>query len=107
VIEYNQKKYKCPVEMAMSLISGKWKVLILWHLAEGILRFNELRRIFPDVSHKMLTQQLRELEQDGIIKRKVYAQSPPKVEYSLTEFGESLVPHLHSLNEWGAEYLQK
>jgi DNA-binding HxlR family transcriptional regulator len=107
VIEHNQKKYKCPVEMAMDLISGKWKVLILWHLAEGILRFNEMRRIFPDVSHKMLTQQLRELEADGIIHRKVYAESPPRVEYSLTEFGKTLVPHLHSLNQWGAEYLHQ
>jgi DNA-binding HxlR family transcriptional regulator len=107
MIEHNQKKYKCPVEMAMDLLGGKWKVPILWNLSEGVLRFNELRRIFPDVSHKMLTQQLRELEADGIVSRKVYAQSPPKVEYSLTEFGKTIVPHLQSLNQWGTEYLQK
>lgn len=81
--------------------------MILWHLAENILRFSEIRKIFPDVTHKMLTQQLRELENDGIIHRKVYAQSPPKVEYSLTEFGISLSPLLQSINHWGAEYLDK
>lgn len=107
MIEHNNKKYKCPLEMTVDLIGGKWKVLILWHLAESTLRFNEIRKIFPDVTHKMLTQQLREMETDGIIHRKVYAQSPPKVEYSLTEFGSTLTPHLQAINHWGTEYLDK
>lgn len=107
MIEHNNKKYNCPLEMAVDLIGGKWKVVILWHLSEKTLRFNEIRRIFPDITHKMLAQQLRELESDGIIHRKVYAQSPPKVEYSLTEFGRSLTPLLQAMNHWGAAYLEK
>lgn len=107
MITYNNKKYNCPMEMTMDLIGGKWKAVILWHLSSRVLRFNELRRIFPDVSQKMLTQQLRDLESNGLIDRKVYPQVPPKVEYSLTELGSSLVPVLHEMNEWGTDFVSK
>jgi DNA-binding HxlR family transcriptional regulator len=95
------------MEMTMDLIGGKWKVLILWHLSFNVLRFSDLRRIFPDVSQKMLTQQLRDLESNGLIKRKVYPQVPPKVEYSLTEIGNSLVPVLHEMNKWGTDFVNQ
>jgi DNA-binding HxlR family transcriptional regulator len=101
MITYNNKMYNCPMEMTMDLIGGKWKVLILWNLSSGVLRFNELKRTFSDVTQKMLTQQLRDLEVNGLIYRKVYPQVPPKVEYSLTEIGSSLVPVLKEMNKWG------
>ena len=105
MICFKGKKYRCAMEFTINLIGGKWKALILWHLAEGILRFNEMKRIFPEVTQKMLTQQLRDLEKHKLIKRKVYAQVPPKVEYSLTEFGRSLMPVLYTMNQWGTDYL--
>ncbi len=105
MITYNNKTYNCPMEMTMDLIGGKWKVLILWHLSIDVLRFNELKRMFPDVTQKMLTQQLRDLEANGLINRKVYPQVPPKVEYSLTEIGCSLVPVLQEMNKWGTGFV--
>lgn len=107
MISYNDKAYNCPMEMTMDLIGGKWKVLIIWHLSFGILRFNELKRKFSEVTQKMLTQQLRDLESNGLIIRKVYPQVPPKVEYSLSELGESLVPVLRDMNEWGMGFVHK
>ncbi|HEX9063245.1 MAG TPA: helix-turn-helix domain-containing protein [Clostridia bacterium] len=102
---FNNKQYNCPMEMTMDLIGGKWKVLILWHLSfDGTLRFNELKRFFPEVTQKMLTQQLRDLETSGLINRKVYPQVPPKVEYSLTDFGKTLTPVLLEMNKWGTHY---
>jgi DNA-binding HxlR family transcriptional regulator len=106
MIAYNNKTFNCPMEVTMDLIGGKWKVLILWHLSSGMLRFNELKRRFPDVTQKMLTQQLRDLEADGLVLRKVYPQVPPKVEYSLTETGSSIVPVLKQMNEWGADFVK-
>ncbi|RMC31567.1 winged helix-turn-helix transcriptional regulator [Paracoccus alkanivorans] len=91
----------CSVEAAISLIDGKWKCVILFHLLEGTMRFNELRRRVPAVTQRTLTNQLRELEMDGLIVRKVYAEVPPKVEYSLSELGHSMVPVLNALKEWG------
>jgi len=92
----------CAVEATISLIDGKWKAVILFHLMErGVLRFNEIRRNVPNATQRMLTNQLRELETDGLVNRKVYAQVPPKVEYSLSPLGESLGPILISLKEWG------
>ncbi|MDP4094449.1 MAG: helix-turn-helix domain-containing protein [Bacillota bacterium] len=105
MITFNQKQYNCPLEMTIDLIGGKWKVLILWNLAEGTLRFNKLKSLFPDITQKMLTQQLRDLENNGIVSRKVYPQIPPKVEYSLTEFGKSLMPVLYAMNKWGTDYI--
>lgn len=105
------KHYKCSfgcsVEAAIEVIDGKWKGVILFHLISGIKRFGELKRLLPEVSQKVLTKQLRELEDDGVIKREVYAEVPPKVEYSLTEFGETLIPILEALEAWGSQYLQK
>ena len=89
------------------LIGGKWKCVILFHLLIATRRFNELRRLMPDVTQRMLTRQLRELEADKIIKRKVHPEVPPKVEYSLTDFGETLEPLLIVLQQWGFEYLEK
>ena len=91
----------CSVEATISLIDGKWKCVVLYHLLDKTVRFNELRRIIPDVTQRMLTNQLRELEADGLIVRKVYAQVPPKVEYSLSPLGKTLEPVLLALRGWG------
>lgn len=91
----------CSVEAAVSLIDGKWKCVILFHLLEGTMRFNEMRRRLPGVTQRMLTNQLRELEQDGLIIRTIYAQVPPKVEYNLSPLGHSLEPILGALKQWG------
>ncbi|MCK9631586.1 MAG: helix-turn-helix transcriptional regulator [Methanoregula sp.] len=101
----NGKSYHCPVEAALDVIGGKWKPLILWALGNNVLRFNELQKGLPGVNTKMLTKQLRELEEDGIITRKVYAEVPPRVEYTITDFGKTLIPILQALCDWGAEYL--
>lgn len=91
----------CPVEGTLSLIGGKWKGVILYHLLNGTLRFNELRRRVPNVTQRMLTTQLRELEAHGLVLRTVYAQVPPKVEYSLSVRGQSLAPVIRALEAWG------
>lgn len=90
----------CPVEAALDLIGGKWKSIILFRVLEETRRFNELRRLMPGLTQRMLTNQLRELERDGLIARKVYAEVPPKVEYSITEFGKTLEPVLLALKQW-------
>ncbi len=92
---------RCPVEVTLSAIGGKWKALILFHAITAPRRFNELRRLMPSVTQRMLTQHLRELEADGILHREVKAQVPPHVEYSLTLKGETLVPILDAMAEWG------
>lgn len=89
------------------MIGNKWKGVILFHLLEGAKRFNELRRLIPSVTQQMLTLQLRELERDAVIVRKVYPEFPPKVEYSLTDFGKELKPLLLSLREWGAQVMHR
>jgi DNA-binding HxlR family transcriptional regulator len=91
----------CSVERALSLIDGKWKIIVLYKLLRGTLRFNELRRLIPAVTQRMLTHQLRELEADGLITRTVYAQVPPRVEYSLSPRGRSLEPVIMALKHWG------
>ena len=91
----------CSVERALSLIDGKWKIVILHKLLRGTLRFNEIRRRIPAVTQRMLTRQLRELEADGLLIRTVYAQVPPRVEYSLSARGRSLEPVILALKEWG------
>jgi DNA-binding HxlR family transcriptional regulator len=88
----------------MTFIGGKWKPVVVWYLQDKALRFSELERRMPSVSQKVLTQQLRELEGDGILKRKVFPVVPPHVEYSLTEFGRTLVPVVHAICEWGYEH---
>ncbi|MDE6150043.1 MAG: helix-turn-helix transcriptional regulator [Ruminococcus sp.] len=97
----------CPVEATIALIGGKYKAVILWHLIENKKRFSELKRLIPKVTEKMLAQQLRDLEKDGLIIRTVYPVVPPKVEYSLSDFGRSIVPVLDSMCNWGLEYLNK
>lgn len=99
------EKQNCPVEATLELIGGKYKALILWHLSEGKLRFSDLRRVIT-ATPKMLTQQLRELEAQNLIHREVYPEIPPKVEYSLTDTGRSLIPILVAMREWGVRYLR-
>ena len=96
----------CPVAATLELIGGKYKALILWHLSEGKLRFSELRKAVAGATPKMLTQQLRELEASKLIHREVYPVIPPKVEYSLTDLGQSLMPILMAMRDWGAEYMR-
>jgi DNA-binding HxlR family transcriptional regulator len=96
--------FYCPVKLTTDIIGGKWKPLILFYLEGRILRFGELQKLIPGLTKKMLTQHLRELERDGIIHRRVYAQVPPKVEYSLTKHGESLKPILKLMSAWGAKH---
>ena len=95
----------CAVEATLDLIDGKWKGVILYHLMEKTMRFNELRRKLPNVTQRMLTNQLRELEKDGLIHREVYAQVPPRVDYSLTDHGRTLQPVIAALKSWGDTYL--
>jgi len=99
-----KKTSHCPVETTINLIGGRWKVLILRELMEETRRFGELLRSISGISQKMLTQQLREMERDGLVNRKVYAEVPPRVEYSLTDEGRSLKPVLASMARWGAGY---
>ncbi len=92
---------ECGVRATLNIIGGKWKPVIAYYLLEGTRRFGELRRLLPDATQKMLTQQLRELERDGVVDRKVHHQVPPKVEYSLTTHGRTLRPILQALCKWG------
>jgi DNA-binding HxlR family transcriptional regulator len=94
----------CPVVAALEVIGGKWKPLILFQLRDRPMRFSELRRMVPQATQKMLTQQLRDLERDGIIHRKVYAVVPPKVDYSLTDYGQTLKPLLALMCDWGSRH---
>ncbi|WP_181347006.1 helix-turn-helix domain-containing protein [Thalassobacillus sp. CUG 92003] len=95
----------CRVEDALSILVGKWKpIILLYLLQEGTKRFNELKRSMPDITQKMLTKQLRELEEEDIIARVVYPQVPPKVEYSITDYGRSLEPILEAMHEWGTNH---
>ncbi|WP_020674626.1 winged helix-turn-helix transcriptional regulator [Geopsychrobacter electrodiphilus] len=103
----NEPVYRCGVEVTLSVIGGKWKGLILWHLRLKTLRFSQLQRRLQSVTQKMLTQQLRELEAEGLIHRQVFAEVPPKVEYSLTERGLSVVPMLELMCDWGQDYLRE
>lgn len=105
----NEKRLNrnCPVSVTLGLIGGKYKALMLWHLTEKELRFSQLQRLVSEATPKMLTQQLRELEKDGLINRKVFPVVPPRVEYSLTPLGESLKPILHAMYSWGAELMEK
>lgn len=96
--------FGCPVTVTVDVIGGKWKGVILYHLTDGPKRFNELRRLFPRITQRMLTLQLRELEKDGVIHREIYKEIPPRVEYSLTAFGETLMPLIVLMRDWGEKY---
>ncbi|MDF2648320.1 DNA-binding HxlR family transcriptional regulator [Paenibacillus sp. V4I3] len=99
--------YNVPVEATLDVIGGKWKVVILCHLDKGDKRTSELKRLMPDITQKMLTQQLRELEQDGMVKRTSYDQVPPKVVYSLTDYGWSFKPILDAMCAWGEHHMKE
>jgi DNA-binding HxlR family transcriptional regulator len=103
-IDFKGKLFTNPVELSLFIIGGKWKMPIIWRLKDGPIRYGKLRKSLNKVTHKMLTKQLRELEQDEIIKRKVFTEVPPKVEYSLTLLGESIIPVIDLLKEWGEQY---
>ena len=100
-IIYNEKEYACSFELALDMFSGKWKVLVLWHLSKGTMRYGKLRKAIGNITQKMLTQTLRELEKNKLITRKVYAVVPPKVEYTITENTKKLIPILKSIESWG------
>ncbi|QHT59746.1 winged helix-turn-helix transcriptional regulator [Paenibacillus lycopersici] len=103
----DEKTFNCEKELTLSVIGGKWKMLILWHLGkEGTKRFGELKSLIPDITQRMLVSQLRELEDDLIVHRNVYPVVPPKVEYSLTELGTSLMPILEAMYSWGKNYME-
>ena len=101
-----QNTENCPVEATLELIGGKYKALILWHLADSKLRFSQLQKRIQSATPKMLTQQLRELEAQSLVHREVFPIIPPKVEYSLTELGKSLLPILVAMRDWGAGYMK-
>ncbi len=100
-------EYGCSVEATLDVIGGKWKGVILYHLLQETQRFGELQRLMAGITRRMLTLSLRELEEAGIVHREVYKQVPPKVEYSLTEYGRSLEPVISSLRAWGETYMKK
>ncbi|HEV2659048.1 MAG TPA: helix-turn-helix domain-containing protein [Ktedonobacteraceae bacterium] len=100
----SSNQYSCPVEATLDVIGGKWKGVVLFHLLPGPQRFSALKRLIPTITQRMLTLQLRELEEDGVIHREIYQQIPPKVEYSLTEFGKTLEPIVLTLLKWGEQY---
>lgn len=104
-IDYSSDDFEgCPVETTLDIIGGKWKGILLYHLIDGKKRFNEFRKLYPKITQRILTLQLRELERDGVIHREVYKQVPPKVEYSLTEFGRTLEPVILHMKDWGEKY---
>jgi DNA-binding HxlR family transcriptional regulator len=99
------KTYYCNVELTLQIIGGKWKPIIIYRLGnDGTLRFSEIKRAIPNITQKMLTQQLRELEADGVVLRTVFPQVPPRVDYGLTELGASVMPVIESLCRWGKDY---
>ncbi len=104
---YNKKLYYNPVEFAMDRIGGTWKMPILWRLKDRIMRYGELKKDIPRITHKMLTSQLRQLEEEGFINRKVYPVVPPKVEYSLTEKGRRTIPIVDVIREYGLELMKE
>jgi DNA-binding HxlR family transcriptional regulator len=105
--KYESAIFNCPLDAALQAIGGKWKGIILFHLARGKLRFNQLQKSIGTVTERMLIRQLRELERDKLITRTVYPVVPPKVEYEITEFGQTLNPLLTQLNQWGRDYMRE
>ncbi|WP_298497686.1 helix-turn-helix domain-containing protein [uncultured Algibacter sp.] len=106
--KFKGKEYPCCASLTMGIIGGKWKTVILFHLIDGTLRYNELRKEMPSVTERTLSLQLKTLEEDGIVKRKVYTSKPPlKVEYSLTDFGKTLIPLIKSIADWGVYVVEE
>ncbi len=102
-----ERESVCPLLFAQNVIAGRWKIIILWYLSQQIRRFNELQRLLPNISKGILTRQLRELEDDGLVHREVYKEVPPKVEYWLTSKGKSFIPVLDMMGKWGKEYMDR
>lgn len=107
VIKIKDKTYHCALDVTMDFIGGKWKTVVLWYLRNERRRFSELKKQIPEITEKMLSLQLKELEKDGIVERKVYAEVPPRVEYFLTEEGKTLIPCVEALAQWGRERGEK
>jgi DNA-binding HxlR family transcriptional regulator len=101
VFNINGRTYHCALDVTMDYIGGKWKTVVLWYLRNRTLRFGEIRKLIPDITEKMLSLQLKDLENDGLIKREVFPEVPLRVEYSLTDFGKSIVPVLEAIAKWG------
>jgi DNA-binding HxlR family transcriptional regulator len=105
--QIDEKTYPCTTSITMEYIGGKWKMVILYHLKDGVRRYNELRKVMPMVTERTLSLQLKQMEEDGIVKREVHTFKPPlKVEYSLTDFGKTLIPLLELISEWGSTVAQ-
>ncbi len=102
--ELNGTFYYCPVDLTLSVIGGRWKGLVFWNLREGSKRYGEMKKILVGINDKMLTQVLRELEASGIVNRKVFEESIPKVEYSLTDEGKKLLPVMEQMSNWGQKF---
>ncbi|MEM9675670.1 MAG: winged helix-turn-helix transcriptional regulator [Cyclobacteriaceae bacterium] len=104
LVELAGKRYHCAMDIAMSFVGGKWKTVVLWYLRKEKKRFGELRDLCPQITERMLSITLKQLEKDGLVSRKVYTKKPPlKVEYSLTDFGKSLIPMLEEIAKWGRQ----
>jgi DNA-binding HxlR family transcriptional regulator len=101
VFRLHRNLYHCAMDVTMHYIGGKWKTVVLWYLRDKTMRFSELKKQIPDITEKMLSLQLKSLEEDGLVKREVFPEVPPRVEYSMTEFGRSLRPVLESIAKWG------
>ena len=101
IIILEGKEYHCAMDVTMDYIGGKWKTVVLWYLRKDKKRFSELRKLIPNITEKMLSLQLKGLETDGLVKRKIYPEVPPKVEYYLTDFGKTLIPMLEEIAKWG------
>jgi len=99
----SNNRYQCPFEFALDMVSGKWKALVLYYLKDGTLRYGEIRKKIGNITQKMLTQTLRDLERNGLVDRKVYPVVPPKVEYTITKNGEKLIPIFEMMQQWGLE----
>lgn len=106
-IDREESEKQCPVRTTVRLLGGKYKSIIVWYLSDGTKRFSEIQAAMPEATGKMITKQLRELEADGLVERKVYPVVPPKTEYSLTELGRTALPLILSMAQWGAEYLNR
>ncbi|MCH4889121.1 helix-turn-helix transcriptional regulator [Acidaminobacter sp. JC074] len=104
MLKYKNKEYICHLDFAMEFIRSKWKAVILCHLIDGSKRFLELQRYLPGISHKVLNDNLKQLQEDGLIKKEVFPEVPPRVEFSLTDKGQELVPALNTLEKWGIKY---
>lgn len=107
IIKIKNKTYHCALDITMDFIGGKWKSILLWYLRKDRKRFGELKKLIPEITEKMLSLQLRELEKDGIISRKVYAEVPPRVEYFLTDEGKTIIPAIEALAKWGLDRAKK